>query len=258
VQFAIIAGHFALSTGGQLESQESSMKNKHPLAIFLVLVLVVLLGAAFWVGSSNVVTIHPDGTVEQTYPGWVMKLSAVVFGVCVLVLMSLVFVPFDRTRRALPVWFRARWFVPALFCLYVGIGSAFPFSPHQLTHVLPGFLLGAYDWGVGNIYTYLKLTDWLALFAGCLACARLPGDPLPAARGFAERWRLCLLHLVAAIFPHLLGMDNLLLYPWLLVGFTAVAGLQAVANDPIRRCSRILPWLAAATWIFVPVALQRP
>lgn len=234
------------------------MKKKHILATILVLALIAFLGATFWVGASNVVTINPDGTVEQTYPALVMTMSSAVFGVVSLVLMSLVFVPFDRSRRALPVWFRARWFVPALFCLYVGIGSAFPFSPHQLTHILPGFLLGADDWGVGNIYTYLKLTDWLALLAGCLACAHLPDDPLPAARGFAERWRLCLPHLVGAIVPHLLGMDNLLLYPWLLVGFTAVAALQSLANDPDSRLPRLLPWLAAIAWLFVPVALQRP
>jgi len=234
------------------------MKNKHCLAIFFVLVLVALTGAALWAGAGNVVTIHADGTVEQSRPEWAMALSAVVFGVGVLVLTSLVFVPFDRSRRALPVWFRARWFVPALFCLYVGIGSAFPFSPHQLTRVLPGFLLGADDWGTGNIYTFLKLTDWVALFAGCLACARLPGEPLPAARGFAERCRLCLPHLAAAIVPHLLGLDNLLLYPWLLVGFGAVAGFQAVAGGTGRRWRRMLPWLAAAAWIFVPVAMQRP
>lgn len=234
------------------------MKNKHSLAILLVLVLVALLGAAIWVGGSNVVTIHSDGSVEQTYPEWVMALSAVVSGVGVLVLMSLVFVPFDRSRRALPVWFRARWFVPALFCLWAYIGGKYPFSPHQLTHVLPAFLLGCDDWGVGNIYTFTKLADWVALFAGCLACARIPGEPLPVERGFAERFRLCLPHLVAAAILHLPGMDNLLLYLWLLAGFVAVAGLQAMAGDPERRWPRILPWLAATAWLFVPVALQRP
>ena len=234
------------------------MKTKRTLAIVLILVLVAFLGAALWLDSSNVVTIYSDGTVEQTYPEWLMTLSSSVFEVGFLVLMSLVFVPFDRSRRALPVWFRARWFVPALFFLWVYTGSKYSFSPHQLTHVLPAFLLGCDDWGVGNIYTFTKLADWLALFAGCLACARIPGEPLPVERGFAERFRLCLPHLVAATILHLPGMDNLLLYLWLLAGFVAVAGLQSMAGDPDRRWPRILPWLAASAWVFVPVALQRP
>ena len=234
------------------------MKPKHPFAIIFGLVLFVLFGVAFWLGSTNVITFFPDGTVEQTYPDWVMTLSSVVFGVAFLVLLSLVFVPFARSRNALPVWFRAHWFVPALCLLWMGIGIHFPFSPHQLTRVLPPFLLGCDDWGVGNLYTFTKLADWLALFAGCLACARLPGEPRSVERGFAERFRLCLPHLVAAAILHLPGLDNLLLYLWLLVGFAAVAGLQSLADDPTRRWSRILPWLAAAAWLFVPVALQRP
>jgi hypothetical protein len=234
------------------------MKPKHPLGIIFLLVLFASMGAMIWLYSTNAITIHPDGTVDQTYPDWLMTLSASVSGVGLFVLLSLGFVPFDRSRHALPVWFRARWFVPALFLLWALTGSCFPFTPHQLTHVLPGFLLGSDDWGSGNIYTFTKLADWLALFAGCLACARLPGEPLPAARGFAERSRLCLPHLVAAAIPHLSGLDNLLLYLWLLAGFAAVAGLQAMAGDPARRWPRILPWLAATAWLFVPVALQRP
>lgn len=234
------------------------MKPKHLHSITFLLVLSACMGAAIWLGSGNVITIHPDGTMDQTYPDWLMMMSSVVFGIGFLVLLSLVFVPFDRSRHALPVWFRARWFVPALFLLWSLIGSNFPFSPHQLTHVLPAFLLGADDWGTGNIYTFTKLADWLALLAGCVACSRLPGPPLPAARGFAERARLCLPHLVAAAILHLPGSDYLLLFLWLLIGFAAVAALQALSEDTIRRCPRILPWLAATAWLFVPGALQRP
>ena len=244
--------------GGGESARVGSMKTKHFLAIMLILVLVAILGVALWLGSTNVVTVHGDGTVEQTYPDWLMTLSSDVFGVGFLVLLSLVFVPSDRSRRALPVWFRARWFVPALFLLWVYAGCKYPFSPHQLTNVLPAFLLGCDDWGVGNVYTFTKLADWLALFAGCLACARLPGEPRSVERGFAERFRLCLPHLVAAAILHLPGTDNLLLYLWLLAGFVAVAGLQSMADDPDRWWPRILPWLAATVWLFVPVALQRP
>jgi hypothetical protein len=234
------------------------MKPKHPLAITFGLALFIFCGVAFWLRSTNVITFYPDGTVDQTYPNWLMTLATAVLCIGFLALLSLLFVPLDRSRHALPVWFRAHWFVPVLFLLWVGIGNRFPFSPHQLTRVLPAFLLGSDDWGSGDIYTFTKLADWLALLAGCLACARLPGDPLPAVRGFAERFRLCQPHLVAAAILHLLGLDNLLLYLWLLVGFAAVAGLQSLADDPTRRWSRILPWLAATAWLFVPVALQRP
>lgn len=234
------------------------MKPKHPLAVGTALVLAAVWIAAFGLNATNVTTIFPDGTITHTYPDWLLALASAVTAVGFLVLLSLVFVPSDRSRHALPVWFRARWFVPALFVLWVLIGNCFPFTPHQLTHVLPAFLLGCDDWGVGNIYTFTKLADWLALLAGCLACARLPGDPPPAARGFAERFRLCLPHLVAAAVLHLPGTDNLLLYLWLLAGFAAVAGLQSMADDPTRRWPRLLPWLAATAWLFVPVALQRP
>lgn len=234
------------------------MKPKHLLSITLVLALLALWVAAWWISATNVTTFGPDGIVGQTYPDWQEALAGIVIPVGFLVLLSLAFVPSDRTRRALPVWFRARWFVPALFFLWSLIGSKFPFSPHQLTHVLPAFLLGADDWGTGNIYTFTKLADWLALLAGCVACSRLPDAPLPAARGFAERARLCLPHLAAAAILHLPGSDNLLLFLWLLIGFAAVAALQALSEDTIRRCPRILPWLAATAWLFVPVALQRP
>ena len=229
------------------------MKNKHPLATILVFALLTLLAGALLIPLAIL-------SIDEPSAAWKWNLSISLIALAFLLLLGLAFVPFSRTRRALPVWFRAHWFVPVLFLLLWQIGCAFPFTHHQQTHELPGFLLGSNDWGSGNIYTFTKLVDWLALFAGCLACGRLPGDPLPAARGFSERCRLCLPHLVAAAILHISARDsdNLLLYPWFLVGFAAVAGLQAVANDPIRRCSRILPWLAAAAWIFMPVALQRP
>ncbi len=232
------------------------MKEKYTLALCLVLGWLVFLGTMLWLGST--ITMYPDGTVEQPLPAWLMALGSAGFTIGFLVLMSLAFVPFDRSRRELPVWFRAHWFVPVLFILWALIGLIIPFSPHQLTHVLPGFLLGCDDWGVGNIYTFTKLADWIALLSGCIACARLPGDPLPVERGFAKRLRLCLPHLVAAAILHLPGSDNRLLYLWLLAGFAAVAGLQSLADNPARRWARVLPWLAAIGWLFVPVALQRP
>ncbi len=88
--------------------------------------------------------------------------------------------------------------MPVLFALWVLAGLLFPFSPHQLTHTLPAFLLGADDWGVGNIYTYTKLADWVALLAGCAACAHLANENTTVEQGFIKRLRLCFPHLIAA------------------------------------------------------------
>ncbi len=46
------------------------------------------------------------------------------------------------------------------------------FSPHALTHTTPVFLLGATDWGSGNIYTFTKIAYWMALFSECLRTPR--------------------------------------------------------------------------------------
>ena len=54
--------------------------------------------------------------------------------------------------KQLPVWFRAYVFIPILTIAYVVIPLfVWDFSPHALTHTVPDFLLGATDWGTGNI-----------------------------------------------------------------------------------------------------------
>ena len=91
------------------------MKPKHPLAITFALALFIFCGVAFWLHSTNVITFYQDGIVDQTYPDWLMRLSTIVLCLGFLALLGLLFLPLDRSRHALPVWFRAHWFVPALF-----------------------------------------------------------------------------------------------------------------------------------------------
>lgn len=180
------------------------------------------------------------------------------------------FLPLRRSQRALPLFFRAHVFVPALFFSWVSAGANFPFSPHQLTHTLPDFLLGANDWGVGNIYTYTKFADWLALLAGCAACAHLANENTTVEQGFAKRLRLCSPHLIAAVAAHLfpavfecgfynaLAVDSGILLFWLLVGFSVVAILQSLAEHIRRLWPLALSWLVALSWLFVSVARFRP
>ena len=203
-------------------------------------------------------------------PGWAMIALSIAVWALFVGAVALAFLPFRRSQRELPVFFRAHLFVPVLFALWVLAGSAFPFSPHQLTRVLPSFLLGADDWGSGNIYTYTKLADWVALLAGCAACTRLAPEGASAADGFAKRFRLCFPHLLAAAALHFvpavfeasihsaLAVDNGLLFLWLLVGFAAITALQSLADDLRSRWPMVLSWLVAFGWLFVPVADFRP
>ena len=105
------------------------MKPKHPLAITFGLALFIFCGVAFWLHSTNVITIAQSGIVDQTYPDWLMRLSTIVLCLGFLALLGLLFLPLDRSRHALPVWFRAHWFVPALFLLWMGTGIHFPPAP---------------------------------------------------------------------------------------------------------------------------------
>ena len=180
--------------------------------------------------------------------------------------IALAFRPFRFSQRELPVFFRAHIFVPCLFVAWVSCGNTFTFSPYQLKHVLPDFLLGADDWGTGNIYTFMKLADEVALLVGYIACARFAEDAA-AEGGFAKRVRLCRPHLLAAAILHASGVilcdkvlliDVFLLFPWLCAGFAAVAGFQALAEKIRRRWPLLLAGIAAAGWLFVPVACFRP
>ena len=240
----------------------------------LCLAIIVLFIASLWVGSTTTMTVQclPDGTSTQqcNYPMWLVLASWVMFFVGLVGAVGLVFTPFRKSRRELPVFFQAHLFVPALLLLWIGAGLLFPFSPHQLTRVLPGFLLGANDWGVGNIYTYTKFVDWLALLTGCAACAHFKAPATSFWDGVAKRLRLCLPHLIAALLLHLvpgifesgihdaLAVDETLLFIWLLVGCATVVGCQSLAEASHRRWPLVLSWLATFGWLFVPVAVNRP
>ena len=243
------------------------------LALPLLAIAAVALAfiAAFAIfGTTAEPVVADDASYGSGGPGWAeIALSILVWAILVGVVV-LAFLPFRRSQRELPVFFRAHLFVPVLFALWVLVGSAFPFSPHQLTRVLPGFLLGADDWGVGNIYTYTKLADWVALLAGCAACSRLASEGASAAGGFAKRFRLCFPHLLAAAALHFvpavfevnihsaLAADNGRLFLWLLAGFASITALQSLAEDLRSRWPMVLSWLIAFGWLFVPVADSRP
>ena len=244
---------------------------KLTLPLLVIASAAVAVVAAFTIsGTTAAPVVADDAPYCSGGPGWAeIALSIAVWAMLVGVVV-LAFLPFRRSQRELPAFFRAHLFVPVLFVLWVVCGSAFPFSPHQLTRVLPGFLLGADDWGVGNIYTYTKLADWVALLAGCAACTRLAPEGASAADGFAKRFRLCFPHLLAAAALHFvpavfeasihsaLAVDNGLLFLWLLVGFAAITALQSLADDLRSRWPMVLSWLVAFGWLFVPVADFRP
>ena len=250
------------------------MKRKPLLISFLVLAAFVVVAAL--IGTSTTTTEVSDGMATcasgscEAHPSWIAIAAGCAIWIGIVVAIGAAFLPFRHSRRELPVFFRAHIFVPCLFALWVCAGSLFPFSPHQLTRTMPGFLLGADDWGVGNIYTYTKLADWLALLAGCSACGRLAIDRPTFAGGFAKRFRLCQPHLIAAFALHFvpvvfghrihdaLTIDDVLLFLWLLVGFAAIIALQALADSTRQWWPRLLSWFVAAGWLFVPVALFRP
>ena len=234
------------------------------------LALLALNLLAFAAAAVVFVAVYTIPSFCKGSPGWAEIALCIAEWAMMVGALVLAFLPFRRSQRELPVFFRAHLFVPVLFALWGLAGIAYPFSPHQLTRVLPGFLLGANDWGVGNIYTYTKLADWVALLAGCAACTRLASGGASAANGFAKRFRLCFPHLLAAAALHVVpavfeasihsaqAVDIGLLFLWLLVGFAAITSLQSLAESSRRRWPTILSWLVAFGWLFVSVARFRP
>ena len=232
-----------------------------------IAIVAILVLAAFTVGIS--VTISPSDEAIETngFKKLLEELVVVVLLGIVVVGVGMAFLPFRRSQSDIPAFFRAYFFVPVLFALWFFGGLLFPFSPHQLTRTMPDFLLGANDWGVGNIYTYTKLADWLGLLAGCAACADLADDRMLIAHGVAKRLRICRPHLLAAAILHFgmalcsghaLATDLLFLFAWLLVGFFSISFLQSLFEKSRNRLAIFLAWLIAFGWLFVPVARFRP
>lgn len=234
------------------------------------LALAVVLVISFFVFGTTVTTCTPNCTVEVNRPDWFFHIVSFTLWIGLVVAIGLAFLPFRRSQLELPAFFRAHFFVPALFMLWVVSGSFFPFSPHQLTRTMPDYLLGANDWGTGNIYTYTKLTDWLALLAGCVACVQIGDNREKMWRGFTKRLYICRPHLLAAAILHFcmgildsglrseLGIDLFLLFAWLIAGFSAIALSQSLSEACGRRWVSLLAWPVAFGWLFVPVALFRP
>lgn len=240
---------------------------KRPILILLKVLLFVALVMAATFGFEKSYDFGLPFLSDFKGAGW-RDIAAL--GVALLVsagLLACALLPFRRSQRELPFFFRAHFFVPVLFALWVVAGSLFPFSCKQLTQSLPGFLLGANDWGVGNIYTYTKLADWIALLAGSAACARLVAASASMSSGIAKRLQLCFPHLLAGAVLHglpvfdpheALSVDLALLFAWALAGFAAITALQSFAEASRRRWPVALSWLVAFGWLFVSVARFRP
>jgi hypothetical protein len=168
------------------------------------------------------------------------------------------------------VWFRAYVFIPVLAVLYVVIPLfVWNFSPHALTHTVPQFLLGATDWGSGNIYTFTKIAYWLALVLGTVANASVCSQVEGLAKSFWWRIRLNLWHIGAAFVIPLStilgGINTDTIDMWLLFAYfftcTALIVLLLTAGEKKsgwKAISLPLSLLLAVLWGFVPVAIGRP
>lgn len=171
-------------------------------------------------------------------------------------------------QSAFPLWFRAYVIIPALGIFYVVVPLfVWNFSPHALTHTTPVFLLGATDWGSGNIYTFTKIAYWIGLFLGVLANIRIISEEQEPAESFLRKCRRNAWHFGAAIviplmaLPGGIGTDSIDM--WLLFGYFALSAcvilwLLTIAQQKgwQRYAGFIL--LIAIAWGFVPVSLGRP
>ena len=168
------------------------------------------------------------------------------------------------------VWFRAYVFIPILAILYVVIPSfVWNFSPHALTHTVPKFLLGATDWGSGNIYSFTKIAYWIGLLFGTAANASVCSQGEGLAKSFWWRIRLNLWHIGAAfVIPLssvLIGINTDTIDLWLLFAYfctcTTLIILLFAAGEKKNGWKSIslpLSLLLAVLWGFAPVAIGRP
>lgn len=168
------------------------------------------------------------------------------------------------------VWFRAYVFIPILAILYVVIPSfVWNFSPYALTHTVPPFLLGATDWGSGNIYSFTKIAYWLSLVLGTVANASVCSQCEGLAKSFWWRIRLNLWHIGAAFCIPLLslpsGINKDTVDMWLLFAYflscTVLIILLLAAGERKNRWTVLglpLCLLLVVLWGFLPVAIGRP
>ena len=169
-----------------------------------------------------------------------------------------------------PIWFRAYFFIPVLAVMYVAIPLFFwNFSPHALTHTMPDFLLGATDWGSGNIYTFTKIAYWIGLVLGAIANSSVVSEKSRLVGVLWWRFRLNAWHIGAAVCLPLMtlprgintdSMDMWLLLGYFLLGVFIMMLLLSIAQQ--RRWPRLhflfVILAMALAWGFVPVSLGRP
>jgi len=171
-------------------------------------------------------------------------------------------------QSVFPVWYRAYIIIPALGILYVVVPLfVWNFSPHALTHTTPVFLLGATDWGSGNIYSFTKIAYWIGLVLGGLANIRVVPEKQELARSFLQKFRLNVWHFGAAAVIPLMnlpgGIKTDSIDMWLLFGYFSLSAcaslwlLTTAQQKGWRRYAGFLMLIAIA-WGFVPVSLGRP
>lgn len=171
-------------------------------------------------------------------------------------------------QNAYPIWFRAYVFIPVLGILYVVVPLfVWNFSPHALTHTTPAFLLGATDWGSGNIYTFTKIAYWIGLVFGVIANIPIVSEDKELAGFFCLRCRLNAWHFGAAIVIPLMalpgGISTDTIDMWLLFGYFALSAcfllwLLSIAQQTGQARYIVFSLLVAIAWGFLPVSLGRP
>lgn len=174
-------------------------------------------------------------------------------------------------QSQLPVWYRPHIVLPVLGILYVIMPSKWDFSPHVLTHSMPYFLVGASDYGVGNIYAFTKLAFWIGLVLGAVANTRSVHPPeIDFMRSVVWRVRQntwCVVAatvLTAGLVPFMNANGDIhevcLLTAYLYVGMVLVLSIHSLSQ--VRSWSKqvrmIGTLLLAIAWGFVRVSMEHP
>lgn len=175
------------------------------------------------------------------------------------------------SQSQLPVWYRPYVVLPVLGILYVAVPSKWDFSPHVLTHSMPYFLVGASDYGVGNVYAFTKLAFWIGLALGAVANMRSVHPPeLHFVRSVVWRVRQNIWYVVAAVvlaaalvpFMNANGdaHETWLLTAYLCVGMVLVLSVHSLSqfrswSKPVRMIGALL---LAIAWGFVRVSTENP
>jgi hypothetical protein len=173
-------------------------------------------------------------------------------------------------QSVFPIWFRPHVVIPFLGLLWVVVPLfVWNFSPYALTHTTPEFLLGATDWGSGNIYSFTKIAYWIGLILGTIANLAVVADKTNLAASVLWRIRLNAWHILAASFipGAVLSGGNATDSQdmWLLLGYLLSCSLVVlflIALAQFKRWPKGLYGpillLGAVGWGLVPVSVGRP